>query len=128
MTDFNGLEVGGQVWDEGEREELDGDDPITFDCEYCEVVLEARTIDAMKERGTTHLETHKPTLFEIFADKSRGKQCQNECGYVFPVGGDQGTGFECPQCGYDNFEEFAHRYLYWQIEYPETRRTDFGRD
>ena len=82
----------------------------------------------MKDRGITHLEAHKPTLFEVFANKRRGKHCQNECGYVFPVGGDQGTGFECLQCGYENFEAFAHRYLYWRIDYPETPFTEAGQE
>ncbi|NHN60402.1 MULTISPECIES: hypothetical protein [Halorussus] len=121
MTNYNGLEFGGQEQDWGKGDGTTGDDPVTFDCEYCEVILQTQTIKAMKHWGTTHLEAHKPTLFEIFAGKSRGKQCQNDCEYEFPVGGDQATGFECPQCGYDNFEDFAHRYLYWQIDYPEDR-------
>lgn len=89
---------------------------IEFDCEFCEEVVQTPTIEAMRDRGTTHLETHRNDLLGEFADRKRGKACQNDCGYVFPIGVDQVAGFDCRECGYDNFEEFAHRYLYWQIE------------
>ena len=127
MTDHTELDVGDQHGDGEARRRTIHRDALTFDCEHCEVVLETRTVAAMKDRGTTHLEAHKPALFDVFADKRRGKQCQNECGYEFPVGGDQGIGFECPKCGYDNFEKFARRYLYWQIEYPGDLLTGPGR-
>lgn len=88
------------------------------DCEYCDEVLQTTTIEAMKDEGTTHLEAHEGSLLDAFAEKDRGKHCQNDCGYRFPVGSSEVAGFGCPNCGYDNFEEFAYRYLYWQIEYP----------
>ena len=117
MTDQK-LDVGDAHGEEELSRETSGRDRFVFDCEHCEVVLQTRTIAAMKDRGAAHLEAHRPTLFEVFADKQRGKQCQNDCGFEFPVGGNQGIGFECPQCGCDNFEAFAHRYLYWRIDYP----------
>lgn len=89
-----------------------------FDCEYCDETLQATTLEAMKDRGTTHLEAHTATLLEVLAEKDRGQHCQNDCGYIISGDGNEGAGFDCPNCGYDNFEEFAHRYLYWQIEYP----------
>lgn len=102
----------------------DNDDKTTahatfkFDCDYCDEILQTTTIEAMRDHGTTHLEAHKDTLIEVFAEQSRGKHCQNDCGYRFPVGVDEVAGFDCPECGYDNFEAFSHRYLYWQIEHP----------
>lgn len=124
MTDQTRLDVGDQHGDEEKSRETSGHDSVTFDCDHCEAVLRTGTITAMKDRGTTHLEAHKATLFEVFDDKRRGKHCQNECGYVFSADGDHGSSherrFECPQCGHDNFEAFAHRYLYWRIDYPET--------
>ncbi|MFC4451883.1 hypothetical protein [Halorussus aquaticus] len=89
---------------------------IGFDCPFCEEELQTPTIEAIRDRGRTHLEIHRTDLLAEFANRERGKACQNDCGYVFPVGVDEVAGFECPECGYDNFEKFAHRYLYWQIE------------
>lgn len=87
-----------------------------FDCGFCDEVLQTTTVEAIRDRGTTHLETHRNDLLAEFADRNRGKTCRNDCGHVFPVGVDEVAGFECRKCGYDNFDEFAHRYLYWQIE------------
>lgn len=97
---------------------MSGQATVTFDCAFCEEILHAPTVEAMKDHGTAHLETHKDALLAVFAAKERGKDCQNGCGYVFPVGVDEVAGFDCPECGHDNFAAFAHRYLYWQIEYP----------
>lgn len=116
MTDYTDTNVSGQYRNEENR--TDAHVTFRFDCEYCDEVLQTTTVEAMKNHGTTHLEAHKGTLLDVFAGKSRGKHCRNDCGYHFPVGGGEVTGFDCPNCGYDNFTEFAHRYLYWQIEYP----------
>lgn len=93
------------------------DTQFEFDCGYCTEVLQTMTLEAMQDQGMRHLESHKDALLEVFADKTRGKHCRNNCGYVFPVGRDEVAGFECPRCGHDNFEEFTHRYLYWQLNY-----------
>lgn len=89
-----------------------------FDCAFCDAVFQTSSVDAIQDRGTTHLETHRSDLLAVFANHDRGKGCQNDCGYVFPVGVEEVAGFECPTCGYDNFDAFAGRYLYWQIEQP----------
>lgn len=98
-------------------------DVVTFDCEYCEAVVRTATVETMKDRGLRHLETHKATLLAVFAERTRGKDCQNDCGYRFPTG-NRVTGFDCPNCGADNFEVFARRYLYWQLEYPAGGRSE----
>lgn len=120
MNDQTSLNVGNRRDEEEPGGETTGRARVTFDCEYCEEVVRTRTIAAMKDRATAHLETHRSAVLAAFADKERGKHCQNDCGYAFPVGGTRQGGFECPRCGHDNFEEFAHRYLYWRIDYPDT--------
>lgn len=100
------------------RNRTTAQETLKFDCEYCDEVLSATTAEAIKNQGTTHLEAHKDTLLEAFGEKTRGKHCQNDCGYVFVAGSEAVSGFGCPKCGYDNFEAFANRYIYWQIEYP----------
>ena len=89
-----------------------------FDCAFCDELFRSDTVEALRDRGTTHLETHRNRLLAAFADHERGRKCDNDCGYVFPVGVDEVAGFECRGCGYDNFEPFARRYLYGRIERP----------
>ena len=127
MTDENGRDVSTVQLDERGRAEDRADETLTFDCEHCEMVVRTQSNAAMKTRGAAHLELHRAALFEVFAGKRRGKQCHNDCGYVFPVDCDEETGFTCPRCGYDNFEAFAHRYLYWKIDYPDDRIGEFHR-
>ncbi|WP_435179288.1 hypothetical protein [Halorussus sp. AFM4] len=99
-----------------EPERTDPSPAFEFDCEFCDEAFLSETVEAVRDRGATHLETHRDSLLTEFADRERGRECDNDCGYVFPVGVDEVAGFECRSCGHDNFESFAHRYLYWQIE------------
>ena len=117
MTDRTGRGIGGRYCEEGTRTGGDAEVPFRWSCQHCETELKTETVEAMRDRGTAHLETHAGVLRGVFADKDRGTRCQNECGHVFSAGDDETAGFECPECGHENFEEFAHRYLYWQIEY-----------
>jgi hypothetical protein len=77
----------------------------------------APSTSELKEQGLTHLaDRHEDAFVETFAQKYGGVECRAGCGYEFPVGGDEVAGLECPDCGHDNFEHFATRYLFWEIE------------
>lgn len=92
-------------------------DDFAFDCEFCETSVRAESVEAVKDRGTTHLETHhREDLTEPFVGQMAGEQCREGCGYTFPVGVAEVAGFECPNCDHDHFPSFLKRYLYWRIE------------
>lgn len=87
-----------------------------FDCAFCETVIENDTGNAVQEDARTHLENHRSELEDVFPVAFGGTGCHNDCGYEFPVSVDEGTGFDCPNCGYDNFPPFVRQYVYWRIE------------
>lgn len=96
---------------------VDGANEFHFGCPDCDDVIRATTAGAVKERGKTHLEeNHYAELSSAFGEVYGGEHCHDDCGYVFPVNGDSVAGFDCPNCGSDNFRPFVRRYLYWQIE------------
>lgn len=86
-----------------------------LDCEFCDSTIQAPTSETVKERGESHLETnHREMLKTILTDQFGGESCRSGCGYVFPSEG--WDGFECKECGHDNFSPFIRQYLYWKIE------------
>lgn len=92
-------------------------DAFRFDCTFCEEVFQSDSAERLKDRSRAHLETHEDAeLLPAFADTYGGNDCRDDCGYVFPVGVEEVSGFDCPNCGHDNFQSFAERYLYWEIE------------
>lgn len=96
---------------------IDAYDGFRFDCTFCEDVLRAESVESLKDRGVAHLESHGETeLLPVFTETYGGEDCHDDCGYVFPVGIEEVSGFDCPSCGHDNFRPFVKRYLYWQIE------------
>lgn len=95
------------------------DSPSVYrhDCEFCEMTLEAGTLDELQEQGRTHLaDQHYEDFQFLFQAKMEGRECLNECGYTYPTDPESDAGFECPECRYDNFPEFANRHIWWQAE------------
>lgn len=92
------------------------DGGVRFDCPFCDDVVRSATAEAVKDRGERHLGDHRADLRTAFAELYGGERCDGDCGYVFPDGNGEVAGFECPDCGRDNFPPFVRRYLYWQIE------------
>ncbi|WP_435180131.1 hypothetical protein [Halorussus sp. AFM4] len=88
----------------------------SFDCTFCDTVIENDVADAVKDDARTHLADHRTELEDVFALAFGGTDCHNDCGYAFPVGVDEVTGFDCPECGHDNFPPFVQQYIYWRIE------------
>lgn len=87
-----------------------------FDCSFCDAVVDAWNVEETKNAGQRHLESHRDAeLPSVFAEMHGGEACHDDCGYVYPDGGDT-VGFDCPDCGFDHFPSFARRYLCWQIE------------
>jgi len=87
------------------------------DCDFCDVTIEGSTLDEVQERGREHLEDQHYSEFEtVFVDQISGKSCLDGCGYTFPGESDDDVGFECPNCGYDNFSAFAARHIWWRAE------------
>lgn len=87
-----------------------------FDCAFCDTVIENDTADSVQKDAKTHLGDHRSELEDVFPMAFGGTDCHNDCGYEFPVGVDEVTGFECPECGHDNFAPFVRQYVYWRIE------------
>lgn len=88
---------------------------VQLDCPFCDDVIEAATVNSMKDNGSAHLEDlHDSRLTSVFAETHGDEPC-HDCGHVFSVDDDGGE-FDCPECGYDNFQPLVQRYLYWQIE------------
>lgn len=86
-----------------------------FECELCDATVRGSTVEGVRERAVTHLEDdHLAQLRAEFDDTLGGEPCRNDCGYVFPA--DDVTGYDCPECGHDNFRAFARQYLFWRIE------------
>ncbi|KZN22718.1 hypothetical protein A4G99_18340 [Haladaptatus sp. R4] len=104
--------------DQHSGEKIHDDTSITyhFVCEFCDEVLETESIDGMYDRGTAHLEDHRNDLLVSFVDGPRRNRCENDCGCVLPIVRDDVDGFECPDCGHDNFGSLARRHLYWEME------------
>lgn len=91
-----------------------------YTCDFCDDAVEADTIGDVQQRGQTHLAENHHGHFEfLFAQKFGGQECLNECGYHYPTT-DTDVGFECPNCGHDNFPEFASRHVWWHVEAPDT--------
>lgn len=88
-----------------------------FDCDLCDETFRAATVEPLKATGRDHLDgDHDSELAEEFGEIYGGEPCRNDCGYVFPADAEEVAGFDCPECGHDNFSEFADRYLFWKIE------------
>ena len=86
-------------------------------CDFCDVTIEGSTLDEVQQRGREHLENdHYAAFEEVFVDQISGKACLDDCGYTFPAESANEVGFECPNCGYDNFAEFADRHIWWRAE------------
>ena len=80
------------------------------------MTIEGSTLNEVQQRGRDHLEDQHYAAFEqVFVDRISGKSCFDDCGYTFP-GDAEDTGFECPNCGHDNFPEFADRHVWWRAE------------
>ncbi|NHN57617.1 MULTISPECIES: hypothetical protein [Halorussus] len=88
----------------------------SFKCIFCDTVIENDVADGVKDDARTHLEDHRTDLEDVFSLAFGGTNCHNDCGYVFPVGVDEVAGFDCPECGHDNFPSFVQQYIYWRIE------------
>lgn len=87
------------------------------DCDFCGETIEADTVGKAKESGKAHLEENHFDEFEaLFRERYSGEDCRNGCGYSYPVGVEEVAGFECLDCGYDHFQEFANEYVFWHIE------------
>ena len=87
------------------------------ECDFCDVTIEGSTLDEVQENGRTHIETRHYAEFErMFVDQISGKPCLGGCGYTFPSKSEDDTGFDCPNCDYDNFSEFADRHIWWHVE------------
>lgn len=88
-----------------------------LDCEFCEETVRASELTELKNRAVSHLEgEHEVRLRAVFSDVFGGEPCRNECGHIFSTDVDEVSGFDCPECGHDNFDPFVRRYLYWRIE------------
>ncbi|WP_135824333.1 hypothetical protein [Halorussus ruber] len=88
-----------------------------FDCPACDAVLRSEAVEELKRDGRRHLKDHDyQEVSAAFAETYSGTECENDCGYVYPVVEDETSGFGCPNCGFDHRHEFARRYLYWHIE------------
>lgn len=112
---------------DGYRVRVAGDGDVTvsrpaeatfeFDCAFCDAVLEAASVETIKDSARAHLEcNHGDELTDVFAVAFSGRQCRNDCGYTFPDRLDEVTDFDCPACGHDNFPGFVRQYVYWRIE------------
>lgn len=86
-----------------------------LDCPFCNEVIESETVDTVKDNGAVHLEEHHDTALTSVLAKTNGNNEYHDCGSNFSVE-DSVEGFECPDCGYDNFQPLVQQYLYWQIE------------
>ena len=87
-----------------------------LDCQFSDEVIESDTADTVKNRGSSHLEArHDTSLASVFTETYGIDEC-HDCGSTFVANGDGVERFECPDCGYDNFEQLVQRYQYWQIE------------
>jgi hypothetical protein len=81
------------------------------------VTIEGSTLDEVQERGRDHLEEQHYVAFErVFVDQTRGKACFEGGGYTFPAESED-IGFECPNCGHDNFPAFAASPIWWRAEF-----------
>lgn len=75
--------------------------------------MDASSVERVTSQGTNHLERqHSDELEAVFEDKYDWT-CQGDCDHKFS---NEDTGFDCPRCGYDNFSDFADRYVWWQIQ------------
>ena len=84
-----------------------------FDCTFCDEVVTAAAPATVKTAVKSHLrDRHYDDLRTEFG----GADCSNGCGHVFSADDREGTGFDCPSCGRDNFGPFVERYVYWRIE------------
>lgn len=87
------------------------------DCDFCDETITGDTLDEVKTDGRTHLEDQHYSEFEqVFVDQISGKSCLGGCGYRFPRTAENDIGFECSNCGADNFPEFADRHIWWNVE------------
>lgn len=87
-----------------------------LDCSFCDEVIESETVDTVKDYGRTHLEDrHDTALTSFLAETYDIEEC-GDCESAFATDGNGVERFECPDCGYDNYQSLVQRYLYWQIE------------
>lgn len=104
----------------GHVTDRDSASEFRLDCEFCEAVVSASSATALKARATAHLrENHGEDLRTALSEAHGGEACRNDCGYVFPADGIGVDGFDCPECGHDNFDPFLREYVYWRIENEE---------
>ena len=98
--------------------------PTTYlhSCTFCDTTLRGATLEEVQEAGRIHLkEQHYRDFNGVFREKFGGKECFDGCGYTYPGDENSDVGFECPNCGYDNFHEFAERHIWWQAKLEESR-------
>lgn len=87
-----------------------------LDCSFCDEVIESESVEAVKDRGSSHLEDrHDTQLLTVFTGKHGIDECR-DCGSAFRTDGGGVEKLECSDCGHDNFQPLVRRYLYWQIE------------
>ena len=83
-------------------------------CKFCDSNVDAESIEDITRQGRAHLEEQHFGELEAMFEDEYDWTCQGDCSNEFPVGDD--TGFDCPECGHDNFPDFADRYVWWQIQ------------
>lgn len=87
-----------------------------WDCTYCEQTFRGITEDDLKSMGKDHLENqHKEELESLMREKWTGKDCQNGCGYYYPMKPSEHPGFVCPECGNDHFRYYAGMHIWTGI-------------
>lgn len=92
------------------------DNMYEFECGYCDLVIEAKTVKPVKTEATTHLEdNHSNDVDVVLQNRCSGVSCHNNCGYVFPVSVEEVTGLDCPECGSDNRTPLLRRHVFWKI-------------
>lgn len=87
----------------GERRDVRADGPVgsrdefRFDRPFCADALRSDSAERLTDRGVAHLEAHEDaTLLPVFPETYGGEDCDDDCGYGFPVGVETVSGFESP--------------------------------
>ena len=102
---------------EGSHIQMTESTTYLHNCTFCETTIAGATLEEVQEAGRIHLEEqHYRDFTNVFREKFGGKGCFDDCGYTYAGGGDPDAGFECPNCGYDNFYEFAERHIWWRAK------------
>lgn len=73
-------------------------------------------MESFKEKAKTHIvDNHYDDVLAEVGGKYDSITCRNDCGFDVPVGVENVSGVDCPECGHDNTPSMLEQYLFWRM-------------